>query len=190
MTIPIKTLTAAVALMLVAGATQAGPCDAEITAMYTRFTDAAIKGKEQCFAKFGIANDASLAEYEKTATEAAKADTRSDTDEVALVQTHGIFEIPVRINGAITLNFILDSGASDVQIPFDVFSTLVRANTIRENDLIGESTYVLADGSKKKQTKFLIRELQIGNRLLHNVSGKRRPDKWISASRADLPVTL
>jgi len=123
--------------------------------MYTRFTDAAIEAKEQCFAKFSIANDASFAEYERKAAEAAKADIRRpDVAEVALVQAGGVFEIPVRINGAITLNFILDSGASDVQIPFDVFSTLVRANTIRENDLIGESTYVLADGSKKKARNF------------------------------------
>lgn len=95
----------------------------------------------------------------------------SDIDEVALVQSGQLFEIPVRINGAITLNFIIDSGASDIQIPFDVFSTLVRANTIVPSDLIGERTYVLADGSKQKSEKFLIRELKIGNRILRNVSG-------------------
>src|SRR3954469_25482579 len=125
--IPIKTLTAAVALTFVAGTAQAGPCDAEITAVYTLFSDTAIEAKEQCFAKFGIENDASFAEYERKAAEAAKAGIRrSDVDEIALVQTGGVFEIPVRINGAITLSFILDSGAADVQIPFDVFSTLVR----------------------------------------------------------------
>jgi predicted aspartyl protease/uncharacterized protein YecT (DUF1311 family) len=95
----------------------------------------------------------------------------SDIDEVALVQAGQLFEIPVRINGAIILNFIIDSGASDVQIPFDVFSTLVRANTIEKSDLIGEQTYVLADGSKQKYPKFLIRELKIGNQILRNVPG-------------------
>jgi predicted aspartyl protease len=174
--IPIKTLTAAVALTFVVGAAQAGPCDAEITAMYTLFTDAAIEKKEQCFAKSGIANDASSAEYERKAAEVAKTGMRqSDVDEVALVQAGGVFEIPVRINRAITLNFILDSGASDVQIPFDVFSTLVRASTIKEHDLTGEATYVLADGSKKKAPKFLIRELKIGNQILRNVSGSVDP---------------
>lgn len=95
----------------------------------------------------------------------------SDVDEVALVQAGRLFEIPVRINRAITLNFIIDSGASDVQIPFDVFSTLVRANTIQETDLSGEQTYVLADGSKKKSPKFVIRELKIGNHVLRDVPG-------------------
>ena len=94
-----------------------------------------------------------------------------DIDEVALVQAGGLFEIPVQINDAITLNFIIDSGASDVQIPFDVFSTLVRANKISETDILGERTYVLADGSKRKGLKFLIRKLKIGNRTLQNVPG-------------------
>lgn len=95
----------------------------------------------------------------------------TDVDEVALVQAGRLFEIPTRINGAITLNFIIDSGASDVQIPLDVFSTLVRANTIQDSDIIGEQTYTLADGSEKKAPKFLIRELKIGHYILHNVPG-------------------
>ena len=95
----------------------------------------------------------------------------TDVDEVALVQAGSLLEIPTRINGAITLNFIIDSGASDVQIPLDVFSTLVRANTIQDGDIIGEQTYTLADGSEKKASKFLIRELKIGHYILHNVPG-------------------
>jgi hypothetical protein len=53
----------------------------------------------------------------------------------------------------------------------DVFSTLVRASTIAESDIIGEQTYVLADGSEQKAPKFLIRKLKIGNHTLRNVPG-------------------
>jgi uncharacterized protein (DUF2147 family) len=42
----------------------------------------------------------------------------------------GTFVVPVEINGAITLNFTVDSGASDVVVPADVFSTLTRTGTI------------------------------------------------------------
>jgi hypothetical protein len=38
----------------------------------------------------------------------------------------GTFIVPVTINGKITLNFIIDSGASDVAVPADVVSTLIR----------------------------------------------------------------
>jgi hypothetical protein len=75
--------------------------------------------------------------------------------EVPLQQKNGIYVIPVQINGAITLPFVLDSGASDVQIPSDVFSTLVRANTILPTDLTGGRTYILADGSTKDEHDLL-----------------------------------
>jgi hypothetical protein len=57
------------------------------------------------------------------------------TDEINLKKESGTYLIPVQINGAITLSFIIDSGASDVQIPVDVFLTLVRTDTINESDL-------------------------------------------------------
>jgi len=95
----------------------------------------------------------------------------SNIDEVRLVEAGTLFEIPVRINGAITLNFILDSGASDVQIPLDVFTTLIRADTIEKTDLKGEEEYFQADGTKHKTLRFLIRELKIGNHTLRNVIG-------------------
>src|SRR4029079_9594033 len=111
---------------------------------------------------YGLSGDGPSAPAQQPASAPTEAKS-NDVDEIALVQAGRLFEIPVKINGAITLNFIIDSGASDVQIPFDVFSTLVRANTIQKDDLTGEQTYVLADGSKQKAPKFLIRELKIGN---------------------------
>jgi hypothetical protein len=60
----------------------------------------------------------------------------------------GTFVVPVDINGVVTLNFFIDSGASDVTVPADVFSTLKRTGTIRDSDVVGQRTYLLADGSK------------------------------------------
>jgi hypothetical protein len=48
-------------------------------------------------------------------------------EELLLRQKGGIFVIPVQINGAITLAFLIDSGATDVPVPVDVFSTNVRS---------------------------------------------------------------
>lgn len=58
-----------------------------------------------------------------------------------------------------------------MSIPEDVFITLIRAKTVREEDLIGEQVYVLADGSRVKSVKFRIRYLQVGGRVLENVTG-------------------
>jgi clan AA aspartic protease (TIGR02281 family) len=83
----------------------------------------------------------------------------------------GTFVVPVQINGAITLDFTVDSGASDVSVPADVFSTLVRTGTIRDADIIGEQTFVLADGSKSQSVTFTIRSLKVGNKIVENVRG-------------------
>ena len=85
---------------------------------------------------------------------------------IALQNTGGTYEVPVLINGAITLPFIVDSGASDVSIPADVVLTLMRAGTINDEDFVGQKTYELADGSKVPSRVFRIRSLKIGDRIL------------------------
>lgn len=83
----------------------------------------------------------------------------------------GTFVVPVLINGAITLNFVVDSGASDVSIPADVVMTLMRTGTLKETDFYGEKTYILADGSKVPSQTFRIRSLKVGDKLAENVNG-------------------
>ena len=83
----------------------------------------------------------------------------------------GIYVVPVLINNTLTLDFMVDSGASDVTIPEDVVSVLVRTGTIKDTDFTGEQTYILADGSKVKSKTFRIRSLKVGDRVLENVTG-------------------
>ena len=81
----------------------------------------------------------------------------------------GIYVVPVLINNAITLDFVIDSGASDVSVPADVVSTLIRTKTIERSDFVGQQTYVMADGSEAPSDVFIIRSLKVGNRIVHNV---------------------
>ena len=48
---------------------------------------------------------------------------------------HGTYTISVQINGALVLPFVLDTGASLVVIPEDVFRTLTRTGTVTKNSL-------------------------------------------------------
>jgi hypothetical protein len=64
-----------------------------------------------------------------------------------MVESGGIYHVPVVINDTLKLDFIVDSGASDVSIPADVALTLMRTGTIKESDFIGTEKYGLADGS-------------------------------------------
>jgi clan AA aspartic protease (TIGR02281 family) len=101
--------------------------------------------------------------------------TPSSRTRVPLKMDGGIFAVPVQINGAMTLDFAIDSGAADVSVPADVFSTLKRTGTIKESDFIGQRTYVLADGTKSKSTAFRIRSLKVGDVVAESVTGSVAP---------------
>lgn len=82
---------------------------------------------------------------------------------IDLIFEDGIYKIPVTINNSLKINFILDSGASDVHIPFDVFSTLMRMNKIEMDEIIGTSNYKIADGSIVKNFNVMLKSLTIGS---------------------------
>ena len=87
----------------------------------------------------------------------------------------GTYAVPVAVNGAITLGFMIDTGASDVSVPMDVVSTLLRTGTVAASDFTGRSTYVLADGSKVPSLRFTLRQLRLGNHVISNVAASVAP---------------
>jgi hypothetical protein len=95
--------------------------------------------------------------------------------EVHLDRKNGVLLVPVVINNKILLDFIIDSGASDVSMPVDVVSTLRRTGTLADTDFTGTKTYVLADGSTMPSATFRIRSLRVGDRVLENISGSVAP---------------
>jgi hypothetical protein len=69
------------------------------------------------------------------------------SESIPLVHEHGTLQVPVLVNGKISLNFTIDSGASDVSIPTNVFYTLISAGTVSPQDFLDKRIYKLADGS-------------------------------------------
>jgi clan AA aspartic protease (TIGR02281 family) len=94
---------------------------------------------------------------------------------VPLQNRGGTFLVPITINGRIELDFTVDSGASTVVVPADVFGTLIRTGTIADADLTGKQNFTLADGSTQTQETFRIRSLTIGDRVLHDVEASVAP---------------
>jgi clan AA aspartic protease (TIGR02281 family) len=94
---------------------------------------------------------------------------------IPLLKMAGGMIAPVVINNALKLNFIVDSGASDVSIPANVFSDLVRANTVAQADITGTRNYKNADGEVYQSKTFLIRSLKIGNIEASRVQAKVSP---------------
>src|SRR5713101_3200871 len=91
-------------------------------------------------------------------------------EDIPLIKKGGVYELPVEVNGVITLNFILDTGASEVNIPADVALTLYRTGTIRDADFLPGQTYRLADGSQVNSSRFVLRSLKVGQRRISNVA--------------------
>lgn len=97
------------------------------------------------------------------------------SEEVRLVKEGGVYHLPVKINEAIELKFVVDTGASDVLIPADVLLTLTRTGTIAENDFQGTGSYLTADGTTSKKARFNLRSLQIGSTVIKNVTASVGP---------------
>jgi predicted aspartyl protease len=91
------------------------------------------------------------------------------TDEVRLLLRNGVSFVSVKINDRLILDFVVDSGAADVQIPDDVFRTLLRTGTISRNDFLGTETYFLADGTKVPSDRYLLRKMEVGDHIVANV---------------------
>ena len=96
-------------------------------------------------------------------------------DTVKLDQANGQLLVAVEVNGKITLNFILDSGAADVAIPADVVQTLRGTGTVSNADFIGTKTYVLADGSKLPGEAFILHEVRVGDHVVKNITAGVSP---------------
>jgi clan AA aspartic protease (TIGR02281 family) len=96
-------------------------------------------------------------------------------EEVNLKFDGGTYLVPVRINDALTLDFTIDSGASDVMIPADVMLTLTRTGTLAPSDFTGKKSYSLADGTKLPSMTLVLRELRIGHHRLQNVTASVGP---------------
>jgi clan AA aspartic protease (TIGR02281 family) len=133
--------------------------------------DVAVKRKLQLLNQTMALNQSMAAVPNAKASSSRPNQTPSARAQVALKKNGGTFVVPVQINGAITLDFAVDSGASDVSVPADVFSTLRRTGTIRDEDISSDQTYVLADGTKRKSATFTIRSLRVGNKVVENVRG-------------------
>ena len=88
---------------------------------------------------------------------------------VQLARAGGIFVAPVVLNGTVRQYAILDSGASNLQIPQEVADELRRNGSLTDGDGLGQRRYILADGKGVQQQVFRLRTLQIGDKVMENV---------------------
>ncbi len=80
----------------------------------------------------------------------------------------GTFEIPCDING-LPLQMIFDTGASDVTISSVEANFMFKNGYLSEKDVKGKKYYQIADGQLSEGTVITLRDVKIGDAVLHNV---------------------
>lgn len=89
--------------------------------------------------------------------------------DIQLTEGNGIHWIPVRLNGFLQLDFVLDSGASEISIPEQVFDRLSAVGKISQSDILPSAVVVLADGKQKSVRRFLLREIEVGGIVIRQL---------------------
>jgi clan AA aspartic protease (TIGR02281 family) len=80
----------------------------------------------------------------------------------------GTFEIPCDING-LALQMIFDTGASDVTISSVEANFMFKNGYLSDKDIKGKKYYQIANGQISEGTTITLREVKIGDAVLHNV---------------------
>lgn len=87
---------------------------------------------------------------------------------VKMEKSGGVYLIPTIINGS-NMNFIFDTGASDITISMTEALFLLKQGTLTEDDILGTQQYQIADGSISEGTIINLKTVKIGNTTLSNV---------------------
>jgi clan AA aspartic protease (TIGR02281 family) len=80
----------------------------------------------------------------------------------------GISIIPCKVNG-LNLKFIFDTGASEVSISMTEATFMLKNDYLSEDDIVGKSNYLDANGNINVGVKIILREIEIGGLKLYNV---------------------
>ena len=95
--------------------------------------------------------------------------------EIPLGTNGGIYTVPVTVNGALTMQFLVDPGAGVVVIPLAVLRSLVGSGTVTTGDIIGIGAAELADKSLYLTAKVRLHELRIGDAIVRDVTAAVAP---------------
>jgi aspartyl protease family protein len=92
----------------------------------------------------------------------------SSANIVKMTEKGGVYTVPIEVNG-VAMNFIFDTGASDVSMSLTEAIFLMKQGKLTENDIRGSQQYQTADGSITEGTVINLKDVKIGNKVLHNV---------------------
>jgi len=90
--------------------------------------------------------------------------------EIPMMKEGGVYTLPVTLNDAVTLYFIVDTGAAGVLIHEEAAERLERTGTVGEADRLPPGYALIADGTVMKNPRLKVRSVQVGPYKIENVA--------------------
>lgn len=132
-------------------------------------------GAQRGLARLGEAPEPSSSSEAAVVRQQSSAAITSRT--VTLRRRGGVLMVPALLNDAVSTDFVVDSGASDVVLPETAVNDLRRAGKFSDADFTGTQMVKVANGSIVKARTFTLRSLAIGNRVVTNLHASVAPAK-------------
>lgn len=92
----------------------------------------------------------------------------SGRNRIQMTKKNGVYTIPIKINNQ-EMEFILDTGASDVLLSSLEAILLIKQGSLTEDDVLGQEAYSMANGNIEIGTVVNLRQVQIGSKIIYNV---------------------
>lgn len=92
----------------------------------------------------------------------------SGSTKVKMTEDNGVYYVPVEVNG-LNLKFIFDTGASAISISSAEVAVMYRQGFISQEDVLGTSQMMDANGDITEGTVVNLRTVKIGDLTLHNI---------------------
>lgn len=88
---------------------------------------------------------------------------------IEMTKINGVYQIPCKVNG-IPMNFIFDTGASDVSISITEAKFLLKNGLLQNEDFIENVNYKIANGDIIEGTKINLKTVEIDGIVLSDIS--------------------
>lgn len=116
----------------------------------------------------GYNSEHHLNEKSSIADSVATPDTTTHRIGICMEKSGGVYTLPCYVNG-IKMKFIFDTGASNVCISLTEALFLYKNGYLEENDIIGESKSVVADGSIVENMEINLHSIEVEGIMMTDV---------------------
>ena len=128
----------------------------------------AIRGRDDFKALIVMYKEKLAARIEKMGIDMTAVKEEQITEVPITRKAGGTFNVDCSVNG-LALNMIFDTGASDVSISKVEADFMLKNNYLSMSDIKGKQYYQTADGGISEGTVITLKEVRIGDAVLHNV---------------------